>query len=142
MMPEPVKKHLRHKVVISTSKRQTALGKKIKVIIYEKTIFFPPLDLLTQNIPSLWRSLQEPSHQHMLVKEPCDKAGQAFKFCVATSVTAIHLFDKFYALRYLHELWLLHIFVQSLDLPPNFTLLFYRQIIGIELGVWKILGYY
>lgn len=43
MMPEPVKKHLRHKVVISTSKRQTALGKKIKVIIYEKTIFFPLL---------------------------------------------------------------------------------------------------
>lgn len=81
----------------------------------------------------------------MFIKEPCDKAGQAFHFCIATSVTVVHLFNKLCGLRHLHELWLLLIFAQSLDLPPTFyvhTLFFYRQIIVIELGIWKILGNY
>lgn len=63
MMPECGKEHLRHEVVMNTWERETALGKN-KVIIYEETSFFLPLDLLTQNIPSLWRSLQRTLHQH------------------------------------------------------------------------------
>lgn len=84
-----------------------------------KRLFFLPLDLLNQNIPSLRRSLQETLHQQVMVEESCDEAGQAFKFCIATSVTAVHLFNKLCGLRHLDELWFLHIFPKSLDLPPT-----------------------